>query len=462
MSLLSYECHASLPPFGLSYPADWLLDESRARPNRGSVEITAEDYGGTVTVEWGPDLSPHGELELAASRFSRHEVVQQQRVMSEGVAWSELVYHAWPDAKAQAPDRCFARFTQRSGLIWRVAYRLMGATGARRRPAAEAIAQHFHFLPTATPAPDVAWRHHRFMAGSQEFAFNHPAAWEVVPEVQGEVGSCSVTSPEGGVFQVRWGRAETAESLAQRLRQEYREVSFLLDRPGLLLPSGTWAERVFDGTRQTTDAWGSEQPQPERGRLRFGRTGGVDWVLGYRLPHATLAEEAPAFERMLASMRILGTQELARLPEPPEPRGIQLELGLELALALTLRQGLQPVGLFERLTPELQVLRTMMAHEGYLLPHLAVVAHPEAPLFGYRLRAGGQGLLERDLSKSEFEPLVQILEELRHETPRLDALLTPRLARPERVQELFPRAPKAYEHLRALRPELNLPPLTQA
>jgi hypothetical protein len=98
-----------------------------------------------------------------------------------------------------------------------------------------------------------------------------------------------------------------------------------------------------------------------------------------------------------------------------------------------------------------------MAYEGLLLPHLTVAQGSGAPLFGWRLRAGSQCLIERDLGKGALDPLVQVVEVMRGETARLDALLTPRLARPELVQQLFPRSPHAYERLRALRPELNLP-----
>ncbi len=456
VSLLSYECRSTLPCFAIEYPSDWLLETSHATPNQGAVELSTEDLGGSVTIEWGPSLSPHGELENAAARYARHEVVQQQRVTSEGIAWSEVVYHGWKDARTPQPDRLCARFTQRAGIIWRVAYRLNGAAGARRRPAAEGILKRFHFL-NGLDAHEPAWRHHRYMASVQEFAFNHPSTWDVVPDVNGATGSCVVTLPEGGVFQVAWGQPQSLGEFSQRARLDYRNFVPLLERPGLILRSGTWDELVFDGTSVSGDAWSGERPRTERGRYRFGMVGGLPWVIGYRIPHERLAEVAPSFDRMLASMRILGTQELAPFPEPPESRGLQLELGLELALCPSLRQNLEPVPFADRLAQELHLLRVLMAYEGLLLPHMGISQGPEAPVFGWRLRAGTQTLAERDLGKGALDPLVQLVEALRGETPRLDALLTPRLARPELVQQLFPRSPNAYERLRSLRPELNLP-----
>ncbi|MNR81268.1 hypothetical protein D3C86_265730 [compost metagenome] len=456
LSLLSYECRATLPCFAIEYPSDWLLDTSRAKPNQGAIELSSEDLGGVVTIEWGPALSPQGELENASQRYSRHEVVQQQRVSFEGIAWSEVVYHGWKDARTPQPDRLCARFTQRAGMIWRVAYRLNGAAGARRRPAAEGILKRFHFLK-GVDAHEAHWRHHRYMASVQEFAFNHPSDWNVVPEVSGETGACTVTPPAGGSFQVSWGRPQTMAEFMQKERLDFREFTPLLERPGLVLRSGTWDELVFDGTRVSGDAWSEERPKKVRGRYRFGMAGGMAWVIGYRLPHEQLAEVSPSFDRMLASMRILGTQELAHLPEMPEGRGLQLELGMELALCTSLRQNLEPVAFGDRLAQELHLLRVLMAYEGLLVPHLTIVQSPDAPVFGWRLRAGSQNLVERDLGKGGLDPLVQVLEGMRNETPRLDGLLTPRLARPELVQQLFPRSPHAYERLRALRPELNLP-----
>lgn len=458
MSLLSYECRTAYPCFAVAYPSDWLLDTSRAFPNQGSVELSTEDLSASVTVEWGPSLSPQAELELAGSRYNRHEVLQQQRLNLEGAAWSEVVYQGWKDQRTPTPDRVCARFTQRSGTIWRVSYRLGSAGGSRRRPAAESILNHFRFLNGLEPL-DTAWRHHRYMASAQEFAFNHPAEWDVVPAVSGDRGSCSVTLPEGGVFQVSWGHPQTMEEFLKQARLDYREVVPLLERPGLALRSGVWDEVVFDGTRASADAWSAARPEIERGRFRFGKVGGQSWVMGYRLPHARLAEIAPSFDRMLASMRILGMQDAAT-GDSPEPRGLQLELGSELALCLSLRQSLEPVAFADRLAQEIHLLRVTLAYEGLLVPHMALCQGPHAPAFGWRLRAGNQVLIERDLAKGALDPMVLIIEALRSETPRLDALLTPRLARPELVQQLFPRSPNAYERLRALRPELNLPAIT--
>ena len=461
MSLLSYECRTTLPCFAVEYPSDWLLDTSRAFPNQGAVELTTEDLGASVTIEWGPSLSPQGELENASVRYSRHELVHQQRVSSEGIAWSEVVYQGWRDSRTPTPDRVCARFTQRSGTIWRVSYRLNGATGARRRPAVEGILKRFHFL-NGLEAVDAPWRHTRYMASVQEFAFNHPSAWDVVPEVTGETGACTVTLPEGGSFQVAWGRPQTMADFIQKARLEYRDFVPVLERPGLVLRSGAWDELVFDATRAPADAWQATRPQTERGRFRFGMAGGLPWVVGYQLPHDRLAEVAPCFDRMLASMRILGTQDLGHLGESPEPRGLQLELGLELALCLSLKQSLEPLPFADRLAQELHLLRVTLAYEGLLVPHLALCQGPEAPVFGWRLRAGNQILVERDLGKGALDPLILVIEAIRAETPRLDALLTPRLARPELVQQLFPRSPHAYERLRALRPELNLPATQEA
>lgn len=457
MSLLSYECRQTLPCFSIEYPSDWLLEASRAAPNQGAVELTSEDLGGRVTIEWGPALSPQGELEGAAARYARHEVLQQQRVSQDGVAWSEVVYHGWKDARSPQPDRLCARYTQRAGTIWRVSYRLDGASGSRRRPAAEGILKRFRFL-TGVEANEPAWRHHRYMASVQEFAFHHPSDWDVVPAVEGQAGTCTVTPPEGGSFQVEWGRSLTMADFLQQARVEYRELAPLLERPGLMLRSGTWDEVIFDGTRASADAWGGERPETERARFRIGMAGGLPWIMGYRIPHERLAEIGPSFDRMLASLRILGTQELPPLPEGQESRGLQLELGLEMALCLTLKQNLEPMPFAERLLQELHLLRVLMAYEGLLLPHIAITQGPEAPLFGWRLRAGSQILSEHDLGKGAFEPLALVVEAMRAETARLDALLTPRLARPELVQQLFPRSPHAYERLRARRPELNLPP----
>lgn len=459
MSLLSYECRTTLPCFAIEYPSDWLLDSSRAWPNQGSLELTAEDLGASVTIEWGPTLSPHGELEHAAARYARHEIVQQQRVSGEGIAWSEVIYQGWKDARTLQPDRLCARFTQRGGTIWRVAYRLNGSTGARRRPAVEGILKRFRFL-NGLDAQFPAWRHHRYMASVQEFAFNHPSDWNVVPDVNGSSGSCTVSLPEGGVFQVSWGQPQSMAEFIQKARLEYRAFESLLERPGLVLRSGTWDELVFDATQPPADSWSGDRPQTERGRYRFGMIGGLPWILGYRLPHGRLAEIAPSFDRMLASMRILGTQEMAPLLEGSESRGLQLEIGQELALCLSLKQTLEPVPFMDRLAQELHLLRVLMAYEGLLLPHLGITQGPEAPVFGWRLRAGSQTLAEQDLGKGTLEPVVQVVEALRNETSRLDALLTPRLARPELVQQLFPRSPHAYERLRALRPELNLPAST--
>ncbi len=459
MSLLSYECHATLPCFAIEYPSDWLLDTSRATPNQGSLELTTDDLGASITIEWGPALSPHGELEHAASRYARHEVVQQQRVSTEGIAWSEVVYQGWKDARSPQPDRLCARFTQRAGIIWRVSYRLNGATGVRRRPAAEGILKRFHFL-NGIDAQSPSWRHHRYMASVQEFAFNHPSDWNVVPDVDGATGDCKVSLPEGGTFRAAWGRPQTMAEFMQKTRLEYRDFVPLLERPGLALRTGTWDELVFDGTRVSGDAWSGERRQTERGRYRFGMVGGLPWVIGYLLPHDRLAEFAPSFDRMLASMRILGTQEIAQLADAPEPRGLQLELGLELALCLTLKQTMEPMAFADRLAQELHLLRVLMAYDGLLLPHVVICQGPDAPVFGWRLRAGNQVLVERDLGKGALDPLAQVVEAMRNETTRLDALLTPRLARPELVQQLFPRSPNAYERLRALRPELNLPAST--
>lgn len=459
MSLLSYECHATLPCFAIEYPSDWLLDASRATPNQGSIVLSTDDLGGSITIEWGPALSPQGELEHAASRYARHEVTQQQRVSTEGIAWSEVVYQGWKDARTPQPDRVCARFTQRAGTIWRVSYRLNGAAGARRRPAAEGILKRFHFL-NGRDAQSASWRHHRYMASVQEFAFNHPSDWNVVPSVEGTTGDCTVSLPEGGTFQVAWGRPQTMAEFAQKTRRDYHDFVPLLERPGLALRTGTWDELVFDGTRVSGDAWSGERRQTERGRYRFGMIGGLPWVIGYLLPLERLAEFAPSFDRMLASMRILGTQDIAHLADGPEPRGLQLELGLELALCLSLKQTLEPVAFADRLAQEVHLLRVLMAYEGLLLPHLTICQGPDAPVFGWRLRAGTQTLVERDLGKGALDPLVQVVEAIRNETARLDGLLTPRLARPELVQQLFPRSPHAYERLRALRPELNLPAST--
>ncbi|GEM_PF-4370176 len=458
MSLLSYECRATLPCFSIEYPSDWLLDNSHAKPNQGYIELSTEDLGGSVTIEWGPALSPQGELDNLASRYSRHEILQHQRVSCEGIAWSEVIYQAWKDARTPQPDRLCARFTQRGGTIWRIAYRLNGTAGARRRPTAENILRRFHFLNGQNPS-EPAWRHHRYMASVQEFAFNHPSDWNVVPDVTGNEGSCTVDLSEGGSFFVRWGQPQTMAEFAQKARLDYHKFVPLLERHAVALRSGAWDEIVFDATATASDAWSAERPRIERGRYRFGNAGGLPWVMGYRLPHERLAEISPSFDRMLASMRILGTQDIAHLPETPESRGLQLELGCELALCLSLKQTLEPMPFADRLTPELHLLRVLMAHEGLLLPHLGLCQSAEAPAFGWRLRAGSQTLVERDLGKGAFDPLVQVLEALRNETPRLDALLTPRLARPELVQQLFPRSPNAYERLRVLRPELNLPAL---
>jgi hypothetical protein len=461
VSLLSYECRATLPCFALEYPSEWLLDASRATPNQGCVELATEDLGGVITIEWGPALSPQGELENASLRYARHEMLQQQRVSSEGIAWSEVVYQGWKDARTSQPDRLCARFTHRAGLIWRVAYRLNGASGARRRPAAEGIMKRFRFM-NGVEALDPAWRHHRYMASVQEFAFNHPGDWHVVPEVEGETGSCTISLPAGGVFHVNWGQPHGGQpqSMAEFVRQarlDYHDFAVLMERPALHLRSGTWDELVFDATLTPANSWSDERPKKERGRYRFGLAGGIPWVMGYRLPQARLAEVAPSFDRMLASMRILGMQESAPPSEGTEPRGLQLELGAELALCPSLNQTLEPVSFGDRLAQELHLLRVLMAYEGLLLPHLTVAQGSGAPLFGWRLRAGSQCLIERDLGKGALDPLVQVVEVMRGETARLDALLTPRLARPELVQQLFPRSPHAYERLRALRPELNLP-----
>lgn len=463
MSLLSYECRVTLPCFAIEYPADWVLDTSHATPNQGYVELATADLGGVVTIEWGPGLSPQGELEQANSRYARHEMLQQQRLSHEGIAWSEVIYQGWKDSRTPQPDRLSARFTQRSGLIWRAAYRLNGATGARRRSAAESIIKRFRFL-NGQEVQDPAWRHHRYMAATQEFAFNHPGDWHVVPEVEGNAGSCTVTLSEGGVFQVSWGQShgggpQTMAEFARQARLDYREFAVILERPGLQLRSGAWDELLFDATVAPADSWSETRPEKLRGRYRFGMAGGIPWVMGYRLPQGQLATTGPSFDRMMASMRILGMQESARLPASPESRGLQLELGLELALCPSLNQAQAAVGFGERLAQELHMLRVMMAYEGLLLPHLGIVRSPDASLFGWRLRAGKDTLVERDLGKGALDPLVQVVEVMRSETARLDGLLTPRLARPELVQQLFPRSPHAYERLRTLRPELNLPAL---
>lgn len=459
MPPLSYECHATLPGFAVEYPPEWRVDASMVAPNEGRLVLSLEDQSASVVIEWGPGLTPQAILDEAASRFTRHEILSKQRVASEGILWSELIYQGWKDARDPLPDRVCARLTQRSATIWRIGYRLGGAMGSRRRPAVEAILKRFKFLPSRPPN-EGAWRHHRYMADTLEFAFNHPAAWDVVPAVQGGAGTCTVELPGGGVFIAQWGPQLPADRFLDQQRMKYREFNVLMERPGLVLKSGTWDEVIVEGKIAPSSDWSGEVARFERGRYRFGVLSGMAWILGYTVSHDQLVALQPSLDRMLASMRILGMA--AQVPGEPLPpaKGLVLEVGQELAASLPARTPFEATGYVERLTEELHLLRTLLAYEGLLLPPLSVRAHPDLAAFAYRVVSANQTFLERDLGKDDIDPLTRLVEELRTEAGRLDALFTPRLARPDLVAQLFPRTPNAYEKLRSLRPELQLPPLT--
>lgn len=330
--------------------------------------------------------------------------------------------------------------------------------GSRRRPAVEAILKRFKFLPSKPPN-EGAWRHHRYMADALEFAFNHPAAWDVVPYVQGGAGTCSVELPDGGTFLAQWGPQVPADRFLDQQRMKYREFNVLLQRPGLALKNGTWDEVIVDGKIAPSSDWSGEEARYERGRYRFGTLSGMAWILGYTVSHDKLAALQPSLDRMLASMRILGMAPQSPGEVPPA-KGLCLDIGLEMAASLAARPVFEATPFIDRLSDELQVLRTLLALEGLLLPPLTVRPHPELPAFGYRVGSGHQSFCERDFGKDDIDPLTRLLEELRTEAGKLDSLFTPRLARPDLVAQLFPRAPNAYEKLRSLRPELQLPPLT--
>lgn len=457
MPPLTYECHATLPGFSVEYPPDWRVDAAMVAPNQGRLVLALEDQSASVVVEWGPALTPQSILDEAERHFTRHEILSRQRVASEGIVWSELVYQGWKEAREPQPDRVCARLTQRSALIWRIGYRLNGAMGSRRRPAVEAILKRFKFLPSRPPN-ESAWRHHRYMADTLEFAFNHPSAWDVVPAVQGGAGTCTVDLPGGGRFLAQWGPQLPADRFLDQQRMAYREFSVLLQRPGMAFKSGTWDEVFFEGRIAPASDWSGEAARVERGRYRFGVLNGMAWILGYTVGLDQLAAFQPSLDRMLASMRILG---LAPAPGEgvPPAKGLTLDLGVELAAVLPARAAFDATAFADRLGEELQVLRPLLAYEGLLLPPLSVRLNPELPAFGYRIGSAHQAFCERDLGKDDIDPLTRLLEELRCEAPRLDALFTPRLARPDLVAQLFPRAPNAYEKLRSLRPELQLPPV---
>ncbi|HEY9855087.1 MAG TPA: hypothetical protein V6D05_05060 [Stenomitos sp.] len=459
MPPVTYDCQATLPGFSLEYPPEWRVDGGMVAPNQGRLVLSLDDQSATVVVEWGPGLTPQGILDEAEQAFVRHEIVAKQRVATEGILWSELVYQGWKEARDPQPDRVCARLTQRSGTIWRIGYRLAGAMGSRRRPVVESILKRFRFLP-ARPPNEGSWRHHRYMADTLEFAFNHPTVWDVVPAVQGGSGACSVELPGGGTFLAQWGPQLPADRFLDQQRMAYREFNLLLERPRLALKSGTWDEFFFDGKMAPASDWSGEAPRLDRGRYRFGILSGMAWILGYTVPHDQLAIWQPTLDRMMASMRILG--QAPQSPGEPLPlaKGLSLDLGIEMAATLPAKSPFEATPFVERLNEELQLLRTMLAYEGVLLPPLSVRANPELPAFGYRIAGGNQVFAERDLGKDDVDPLTRMLEEIRSEATKLDGLFTPRLARPDLVAQLFPRAPNAYEKLRSLRPELQLPPLT--
>lgn len=459
MPPLTYECHATLPGFSIDYPPDWRVDASMVAPNQGALTLSLADQSASVVIEWGPGLTPQAIMDEAASGFARHEILSRQRLATEGIIWSELVYQGWKDGRDPQPDRVCARLTQRSATIWRIGYRLGGSMGSRRRPAVEAILKRFKFLPSR-PTNEGAWRHHRYMADTVEFAFNHPAAWDVVPAVQTGAGTCTVELPGGGRFLAQWAPQLPADRFLDQERMKYREFDVLLQRPNLQLRNGTWDEAVFDGKIAPSSEWSGEGERRERGRYRFGILSGMAWILGYTVSHDRLAALQPSLDRMLASMRILGMNAGAPGEVPPASKGLHLEIGLEMAACLPARTAFEATAFGDRLSEEMHLLRTLLAYEGLLLPPLTVRSHPELPAFGYRIGSAQQTVCERDLGKDDIDPLTRLLEELRTEASRLDALFTPRLARPELVAQLFPRAPNAYEKLRSLRPELQLPPLT--
>lgn len=458
MPPLTYECNATLPGFSVEYPPDWRVDASMVEPNQGRLVLSLEDQSATVVVEWGPALTPQSILEEAERQFVRHEILTKQRVATEGILWSELVYQGWKDARAAQPDRVCARLSQRSTTFWRIGYHLNGALGSRRRPAVEAILKRFKFLPPKPPN-EGAWRHHRYMADSLEFAFNHPSAWDVVPAVQGGAGTCTVDLPGGGSFLVQWGPQLPADRFLDQHRMKYREFTVLLQRPDLALKNGTWNEVFFDGKIAPSSDWSGEVARMERGRYRFGILNGMAWILGYTVSHEKLAALQPSLDRMLASMRILGMAPQVPGDGVAPPKGLSLDVGIEMAVSLPAKPGFEATGFVDRLTEELPLLRTLLAYEGVLLPPMSVRVNPELTAFGYRIGSASQAFVERDLGKDDIDPMTRLLEELRSEASKLDALFTPRLARPDLVAQLFPRAPNAYEKLRSLRPELQLPPL---
>lgn len=451
---VSYECRATLPAFTIAYPPDWRLTTEQAVPNQGRIVLDTE--GAQVIVGWGPATTLQNLLTEALEGAVRHEVGPAQRATVNWISWQEIPVQVWKEARAAQPDKLAIRLTQRNGASWHVIYRLAAAQAIRRKPALDAILRSLSFL-SGQAVPEPSWRHHRYMANAVEFAFNHPSRYDVLPEVQGEEGTCMVQLPDEGRFFIKWGPQLDAVRYLEQGRMQYREFAMLLERPDLRLRNGTWNEVVFDGLRMPISGWGDGRPAYERGRYRHGENGGLTWLMGYSLPHSVLGAVQPLADRMLASMRILGLQD-ALPEETAEARGVQLELGAELALCFAPRATHEPVAIAERLVQEIPLLRVLLAYEGHLLPHLPVKEHPGAPLFGWRIRLGSQCLVERDVLKGDFEPLGQILEDLRLEAPKLDGMLTPRLSRPELVQQLFPRAPNAYEKLRGLRPELQLPP----
>lgn len=454
---VSYECRQTLPAFTFSYPPDWRLDTSQVAPNQGRLVLATEDGGAELVISWGPATTLPAVLQQVLAPYPRHQLGPNQRSTVNWISWQEAQAQVWKDVRAAHGDQVAVRHASRSGASWSIVTRVAAAQATRRRSALELILKSFAFMPGATP-PEPGWRHHRYMANAVEFAFNQPGHLDVVPEVRGEDGTCRLEFPGGGSFIAAWGPALDGARYLDALYHGYREHALVLERPGLRLRSGTWSELSFDGLRAPVSGWDAGGAQQERGRFRHGSNAGLGWVIGYLLPHATLGALQPWADRMLASMRILGLQD-APQDEVGEGRGLMLELGTELGLVSAPRASLEWVSLADRITQELPVMRVLLAYEGVLLPHLAVRAHPEMAPYGYRIRLGGQTLLERDLLKGDHEPLAQILEELRAETPRLDGILTPRIARPELIQQLFPRSPNAYEKLRALRPELALPAL---
>lgn len=458
MPPLTYECHTTLPSFSIEYPPDWRVETGMVAPNQGRVVLSLADQSASVVIEWGPGLTPQAIMDEADRTFARHEILTKQRVATEGVIWSELVYQGWKDGRDPQPDRVCVRLAQRSATIWRIGYRLGGAMGSRRRPAVEAILKRFKFLGSRPPN-EGAWRPHRYMADALEFAFNHPAAWDVVPTVQAGTGTCSVELPGGGIFMAQWGPQLPADRFLDQQRMKYREFDVRLQRPGLRLKNGTWDEVVFDGKIAPSSEWSGEGARFERGRYRFGVQSGMAWILGYTVSQDKLAALQPSLDRMLASMRILGMNVPAPGEVPPPSRGLHLDLGIELAASLPAKAVFEESAFSERLAEEMHLLRTVLAYEGLLLPPLSVRSHPELPPYGYRIGSAQQTLCERDLGKDDIDPMTRLLEELRTEAGRLDALFTPHLARPELVAQLFPRVPNAYEKLRSLRPELQLPPL---